>query len=46
MKWFRTTLAGLLVAFSIHALAGESVDINTATAETLAEAIEIGRAHV
>ena len=40
MKWFRPTLAGLLVAFSIHALAGESVDINTATAETLAEAID------
>ena len=40
MKWLRTTLAGLLVASSIHALADETVDINTATAETLAEAID------
>ena len=40
MKRLRTTIAGLLVALSAAALAGEPVDINTATAETLAEAID------
>ena len=40
MKLLTTMLAGLLLALSVVARAGESVDINTATVEMLAEAID------
>ncbi len=40
MKVPNTILAGLLVAWSAVSVANESVDINTASAERLAEAIE------
>lgn len=39
MKKFRNLLAGLLLGMSPTALAGEPVDINTASAEMLAAAI-------
>ena len=40
MKLLTTMLAGLLLALSVAARAEEPVDINTATAEMLAEAID------
>lgn len=40
MKLLTTMLAGLLLALSVAARAEEPVDINTATAEVLAEAID------
>ena len=40
MKLLTTVLAGLLLALTVAARAADSVDINTATAEMLAEAID------
>ena len=40
MKLLTTMLAGILVGLSVISLAEEPVDINTATAEVLAETID------
>lgn len=40
MKLLTTMLAGILVGLSVVSLAEEPVDINTATAEVLAETID------